>query len=192
MNRYPGPPGTTQTTTREGEQLEHDRAPLVMIQPAPYNAEAPHSALHVDTTSTDQHCVRSNFALPEHDGTVVVDGAVSREIRLDVDEIRALPTVERVVSLECAGNGRLRQTPLPTGEPWGCNAVSTARWTGARLVDVLRQAAPADDAVEVWSTARTTAPTYSTTTCPRPGSADLRRVGPGHRTGTAHHPRLRH
>jgi DMSO/TMAO reductase YedYZ molybdopterin-dependent catalytic subunit len=140
----------TQTTAHEREQLDHDRAPLVMIQPAPYNAEAPDSALDVDITPTDQHYVRSNFALPEHDGTVVVDGAVDRELRLDIDEIRALPAVDRAVTLECAGNGRLRQTPLPTGEPWGFNAVSTARWTGARLADVLAQAAPADDAVEVW------------------------------------------
>src|SRR5438067_2386959 len=37
----------TQTTTHEREQLEHDRAPLVMIQPAPYNAEAPDSAVEI-------------------------------------------------------------------------------------------------------------------------------------------------
>ena len=32
--------------------------------------------------------------------------------------------------------------PLPTGEPWGDYAVSTARWTGALLHDVLAQAQP--------------------------------------------------
>ena len=39
--------------------------------------------------------------------------------------------------------------PLPTGEPWGDYAVSTARWTGALLRDVLEQAQPAADGVEV-------------------------------------------
>ena len=39
--------------------------------------------------------------------------------------------------------------PLPTGEPWGDYAVSTARWTGARLHDVLAQARPNTDGVEV-------------------------------------------
>ena len=39
--------------------------------------------------------------------------------------------------------------PLPTGEPWGDYAVSTARWTGALLHDVLEQANPAADAVDV-------------------------------------------
>ena len=47
------------------------------------------------------------------------------------------------------GNGRLAQTPLPAGEPWGKYAVSTARWTGAQLYQVLAQARPAASGVEV-------------------------------------------
>ena len=39
--------------------------------------------------------------------------------------------------------------PLPTGEPWGDYAVSTARWTGALLHDVLALAQPAADGVDV-------------------------------------------
>jgi DMSO/TMAO reductase YedYZ molybdopterin-dependent catalytic subunit len=38
---------------------------------------------------------------------------------------------------------------LPVGEPWGDYAVSTARWTGALLRDVLEQAQPTADGVEV-------------------------------------------
>jgi DMSO/TMAO reductase YedYZ molybdopterin-dependent catalytic subunit len=38
---------------------------------------------------------------------------------------------------------------LPIGEPWGDYAVSTARWTGALLHDVLEQARPATDGVDV-------------------------------------------
>ena len=39
--------------------------------------------------------------------------------------------------------------PLPTGEPWGDYAVSTARWTGALLHEVLEQAQPAADGIDV-------------------------------------------
>jgi DMSO/TMAO reductase YedYZ molybdopterin-dependent catalytic subunit len=39
--------------------------------------------------------------------------------------------------------------PLPTGEPWGDYAVSTARWTGAALHDVLERAAPHTGGAEV-------------------------------------------
>jgi DMSO/TMAO reductase YedYZ molybdopterin-dependent catalytic subunit len=39
--------------------------------------------------------------------------------------------------------------PLPVGEPWGDYAVSTARWTGVPLRQVLEQAKPAAEGVEV-------------------------------------------
>jgi DMSO/TMAO reductase YedYZ molybdopterin-dependent catalytic subunit len=39
--------------------------------------------------------------------------------------------------------------PLPAGEPWGDYAVSTARWTGALLHQVLEQARPATEGIEV-------------------------------------------
>ena len=50
---------------------------------------------------------------------------------LTLDDLGAMPAHERAVTLECAGNGRLEMRPLPTGEPWGDYAVSTARWKGA-------------------------------------------------------------
>ena len=49
--------------------------------------------------------------------------------------------------------------PLPTGEPWGDYAVSTARWKGALLRDVLALAQPVAAGIEVRSRAPTTAPT---------------------------------
>ena len=45
--------------------LESARAALEMINPAPYNAEAPPEALVGDITPTELHYVRSNFALPD-------------------------------------------------------------------------------------------------------------------------------
>lgn len=129
--------------------VQQARADLVLVNPEPYNAEAPPHALDTDVTPSGQHYVRSNFALPTHDGTLTVGGAVDNPLVLTVEDLRALPAVERAVTLECAGNGRLDIRPLPTGEPWGGNAVSTAAWTGARLSDVLAQARPHDAGVEL-------------------------------------------
>src|SRR5215203_7515541 len=112
------------------DDLDQARAALRMINPAPYNAEAPPEALAGDITPTDLHYVRSNFALPAHDGVLEVGGAVEEPITLTLDDLRAMPACERTVTLECAGNGRLATRPLPVGEPWGDYAVSTARWTG--------------------------------------------------------------
>ena len=134
------------------EELEAARAALVMINPAPYNAEAPAAGLVGEVTPTELHYVRSNFAVPDHDGTLEIGGAVGRPMTLTLDDLRAMPAHERRVTLECAGNGRLEMRPLPTGEPWGDFAVSTALWTGALLHDVLAQVEPATDGVELLAT----------------------------------------
>src|SRR5436309_9062257 len=131
------------------DDLERARAALLMINPAPYNAEAPPEALAGEITPTELHYVRSNFAVPIHDGTLEVSGAVDNPTTVTLDDLRAMPAVERAVTLECAGNGRLEQRPLPVGEPWGDYAVSTARWKGILLHEVLAQAKPAADGVEV-------------------------------------------
>jgi DMSO/TMAO reductase YedYZ molybdopterin-dependent catalytic subunit len=131
------------------DDLELSRAALTMIHREPFNAEAPPDALKGDITATELHYVRSNFAVPAHDGTLEIGGAVEHPRSLTIDDLRALPSVERVVTLECAGNGRLAMRPLPAGEPWGDYAVSTARWTGALLHQVLEHAQPVAEGVEV-------------------------------------------
>src|SRR5215203_2515408 len=150
------------------DELDRARAALQMINPAPYNAEAPPQALAGEITPTELHYGRSNFALPEHDGALEVGGAVENPISLTLDDLRAMPAHERAVTLECAGNGRLETRPLPTGEPWGDYAVSTARWAGALLHEVLAQARPATDGVTSASRAPTTARTTSSRCWRRP------------------------
>src|SRR3954451_23365870 len=109
------------------DKLEEARAALQMINPAPFNAEAPPEALAGDITPTQLHYVRSNFAIPDHDGTLEIGGAVENPTTVTLDDLHALPSCERAVTLECAGNGRLDTRPLPIGEPWGDYAASTAR-----------------------------------------------------------------
>src|SRR4029079_10030019 len=130
------------------DDLDRARSALQMINPAPYNAEAPPEALAGDLTPSELHYVRSNFPLPTHDGVLEVGGAVQNPIRLTLQDLRALPAIERAVSLECARNGRRDMRPLPTGEPGGDSAVSPARGTGARLSDVLAQVGPNTDGVD--------------------------------------------
>src|SRR5213595_3044423 len=131
------------------DDLERARAALRMVNEAPFNAEAPPEALAEDITPTELHYVRSNFAVPTHDGVLEIGGAVENPTTLTLDDLRSMPATESVVTLECAGNGRLEMRPLPVGEPWGDYAVSTARWTGALLHEVLERAHPAPGGVEV-------------------------------------------
>src|SRR5262245_52920933 len=139
------------------------RAELVMVQAEPFNAEAPPKGLLGAITPTELHYVRSNFALPAHDGNLVVGGAVANPLKLTLADLRALPVVEWTVTLECAGNARLDMKPLPVGEPWGGYAVSTSRWTGAPLHQVLEAAKPAADGVEVVFTGADHGPYYQYT-----------------------------
>ena len=60
------------STHGDAIDLERARAALTIVQPEPFNAEAPREALAGDVTPTELHYVRSNFALPSHDGSLEV------------------------------------------------------------------------------------------------------------------------
>ncbi len=69
-----------------------------------------------------------------------VGGEVNSPFSLSVDEIKKLPAVTTTVTLECAGNGRAFFQPAVAGIQWEKGAVGTARFTGARMSDVLKKA----------------------------------------------------
>jgi len=69
-----------------------------------------------------------------------VEGEVATPLSLSLEDVRALPRVELVSVLECAGNGRSFYQPAVAGTQWKYGAVGNARWAGARLIDVLKKA----------------------------------------------------
>ncbi len=116
------------------------------------NEEAPLRALAHVLTPTEDFYRRTNFLVPEIDRQawrLTVHGAVRTPLVLGWDDVRGLPARTLAVTLECAGNGRTRMTPLPPGHPWDLGAVSTARFTGVPLRDVLERAGVEASAVEV-------------------------------------------
>ena len=64
---------------------------------------------------------------------IFIDGEVNRPVQLDYRTLRALPAVEVVKTLECISNF----TAGCSLTSFGCDLISTARWKGARLSDVL-------------------------------------------------------
>lgn len=125
---------------------------LVIIKREPLNAETPLRALRERLTPTEQFYVRSNFPVP---GIAVdawrlrVEWAVERPVEITWDDLRSLPAREVTATMECAGNNRTGFVPLPTGEPWGPGAVSTAVWRGVSLRDILQKAGVHERAVEI-------------------------------------------
>ncbi|XP_062561032.1 sulfite oxidase, mitochondrial isoform X1 [Armigeres subalbatus] len=112
----------------------------------PFNAEPPASIL-VDAflTPTQFFYVRNHLPVPEVDiqeyeleiDIELTDNTKSK--RLKYDDLRKLPQHSVVATIMCGGNrrGEMMQVKPIKGLSWGSSAVGNARWTGARLSDVL-------------------------------------------------------
>jgi len=74
------------------------------------------------------------------DWRLSVGGEVEKPLTLRFAELSKLETHSVVNTLECAGNGRSLHRPQVPGIQWGKGAVSTARFSGPRLRDVLERA----------------------------------------------------
>jgi DMSO/TMAO reductase YedYZ molybdopterin-dependent catalytic subunit len=96
--------------------------------------------------------LRNHFDIPILDGEryrLSVDGLVEHPLDLSLRELHNLPSESRVVTLECAGNGRSLFKPAVPGEPWGFGAASTAEWTGVPLIELLDRARVQPGATEL-------------------------------------------
>jgi DMSO/TMAO reductase YedYZ molybdopterin-dependent catalytic subunit len=96
--------------------------------------------------------VRNHFQIPKLDAAawrLTVGGLVERPLSLSLRDLTNMPSQTRVVTLECAGNGRSQLDPRVKGEQWNFGAVSTAEWTGVLLTEVLDRAGEKPGALEV-------------------------------------------
>ena len=76
-----------------------------------------------------------------------VHGAVDREISLSLSDLTGLKPVEIAAVNQCSGNSRGFFAPRVPGAQWGNGGMGNARWTGARLSDVLDKAGVKSSAV---------------------------------------------
>lgn len=125
---------------------------LIVRQRDPYNLEMPFDRLDDYITPTELFHVRNHFLPPKLDvGSyrLSIRGAVGQEVSLSYADLRTLPARSRVVTLECAGNGRVFLSPPAPGAPWQLGAVGNAEWTGGPLSIVLERAGLADEVCEL-------------------------------------------
>jgi DMSO/TMAO reductase YedYZ molybdopterin-dependent catalytic subunit len=126
---------------------------LIVHSARPEDLETPPHLLTSWITPNELFYVRSHFytpAISEESWRLHVDGHVEHPLQLTLDAIKAMPQTAHVVTLECAGNGRAFFQPPVAGVQWRKGAVGTARWTGVRLRDVLREAGIRTGARHVW------------------------------------------
>jgi sulfane dehydrogenase subunit SoxC len=72
------------------------------------NAKTPHQKLLGSITPTDVHYERSHAGVPDIDPAqhrLLIHGMVQKPLVLSVDDLKAMPSVSRVVFIECTGNG---------------------------------------------------------------------------------------
>jgi sulfite oxidase len=118
----------------------------------PLDLEMPLSGFSDYITPIDRFFVRSHVYAPRVEiaqWRLAVEGDVTRSLTLTMDDLRAMPSVELVSVLECAGNGRGLYEPSMPGLQWGHGAVGNGRWRGVRLADVLKRAGVASSAKQV-------------------------------------------
>src|SRR5947209_2138620 len=128
-------------------------AGLLVVRADPLNCETSIPDLTGGAiTPTDRFYLRDHFPIPDLDGEhyrLSVRGLVQRPLEVSLGDLHNMPSESRVVTLECAGNGRSLFDPAVPGEPWGLGAVSTAEWTGVPLIELLGRAGVQPGATQV-------------------------------------------
>jgi DMSO/TMAO reductase YedYZ molybdopterin-dependent catalytic subunit len=127
-------------------------AGLIIRQKEPRNLETPLDQVDSYLTPTELFYVRSHFPAPTLDLAsyrLHVGGAVRNPLSLSYQQLRDMPSVTRVATLECAGNGRVFLVPQVPGAQWELGAVGNAEWTGVPLATLLERAGLEEDACEV-------------------------------------------
>src|SRR5262245_12506251 len=132
--------------------LPQNPVEMIVRSGRPEDLEMPPAGFDDFITPTEHFFVRSHVLVPKVDLSqwrLNVEGHVSKQITVSMDELRRMPSVELIGVLECAGNGRSFYDPPVAGLQWTNGAVGNGRWRGVRLRDVLERAGVKDGAVEV-------------------------------------------
>jgi sulfite oxidase len=126
-----------------GAAQRYGKEKLLVRSLRPPDFETPVALLDSFITPIEHFYVRSHMPVPQADAAawvLKVGGEVASPLSLSIDEIKKLPAVTVTMTLECAGNGRGFFDPAVAGIQWQKGAVGTARFTGARMSDVLKRA----------------------------------------------------
>jgi hypothetical protein len=92
------------------------------------------------TPNGEFYVISKNLIDPTVDAAawrLAVEGLVGTPLSLSLDDLRAMPAVDQVQTLECISN------------EVGGHLISTAAWRGVRLRDVLERASPSGSIVEL-------------------------------------------
>uniref|UniRef100_A0A8C8SKS2 Sulfite oxidase, mitochondrial n=1 Tax=Pelusios castaneus TaxID=367368 RepID=A0A8C8SKS2_9SAUR len=123
----------------------------------PFNAEPPAELLTENYLTPSQlFFKRNHLPVPAVDPAsyrLEVEGPGGRTLSLSLPELKSrFPKHEVTATLQCAGNRRSEMNHVRPvkGLEWGIAAISTARWGGARLRDILAYAGYGGEETGEW------------------------------------------
>jgi DMSO/TMAO reductase YedYZ molybdopterin-dependent catalytic subunit len=131
---------------------QNDSVGMIIRQKEPANLETPLGQVDSYVTPSELFYIRSHFSAPVIDDAayrLCVNGAVSNPLSLTLEQLRQMPSATRMVTLECAGNGRVFLVPQVSGAQWELGAIGNAEWKGVPLRVLLERAGVDDDACEI-------------------------------------------
>jgi sulfane dehydrogenase subunit SoxC len=115
------------------------------------NHALPLEALRDDVTPAGLHYTLTHYDIPEATPgwELTIDGAVRKPLKLSLRALKRRAATTRLVTLQCAGDGRALMSPRPISQPWLWGAVGTAEWTGTPLAGLLEEAGLDDSVVDL-------------------------------------------
>jgi DMSO/TMAO reductase YedYZ molybdopterin-dependent catalytic subunit len=134
---------------------EPQKAPLLLLTDRGVQLETPRSYFQTAFTPNHAFYVRWHLdgipnAVDLKSWRLQVEGNVAKPVSYSVaDLIRKFPAETIAAVNQCSGNSRSRLEPRVAGGQWGNGAMGNARWTGVRLRELLRAAAPKTGSVQV-------------------------------------------
>ncbi|XP_051865408.1 sulfite oxidase, mitochondrial isoform X2 [Pristis pectinata] len=127
---------------------EPSRHPVLKVNSLkPFNAEPPLEILSENyLTPNEIFFIRNHLPVPEVDPkkfSLKIEGEGMKSIQLTLHDIQTkFPKHTITATLQCAGNRRSQMNAVRQvkGLNWGSAAIGNAKWTGAKLSDVLKYA----------------------------------------------------
>ena len=134
---------------------EPQKAPLILLTDRGVQLETPRSYFQTAITPNDAFYVRWHLSgIPNtvdlKQWRLHVEGNVAKPLSYSLTDIMRKFPAETITAVnQCSGNSRSRLTPRVAGGQWGNGAMGNARWTGVRLRELLRAAAPKAGSAQV-------------------------------------------
>ncbi|OEJ99995.1 sulfite oxidase [Roseivirga misakiensis] len=128
---------------------------MTTLNDRPWNIEAKAHLLDDLVTPEDRMFIRNNGVIPKNidanNWKLTIEGESAKATKTYTlsDLKNNFKSHTYQLTLECGGNGRSEFNPPAKGNQWTVGAVSSAKWTGVRLKDLLTDVGVKADAVYI-------------------------------------------